>query len=455
MLNPSQTAGQPVGYCVVLSRIRPPAGKLLRGLLTIAFAILVSGCGGGTGDGGASDSTGAGADSAAADSSGGAKLKKKEKAIKVNVAEVRRGGLVMAIHADGAIRTPRSVEVRTKVAGELLDVFVRDGDRVTAGQLLAQIDQREYALSLEESRYRHFQALSQIAAEDDEFTVNHEALSEFAGQQKQLESQYRRGELSREEFQARMLEAELAALEDGAFRQQVFEKRTGMAEARVAEERAKLNLENTEIRAPFAGVVQGMNVVQGEIITLGSRICSIYNNDRLEATVNVLEADLGNLERGRPVLLAVPATGDTLREKVDVISPHLDEASRTCEVIVRFDNPEGRLRPGMFVQAEIAGWIYPDRLQVPKAAVLTRDSRPLVFKVVEDRAQWLYVDIGLENEDWVEILKVHSGGSLAAGERVVVSDHLTLAHEAKIKIRRTLPPQDRWNLFTDDAGRTP
>ncbi len=388
------------------------------------------------------------ADTAAADSTE-SPLKKKEKAIKVDIADVRQGDLVIPIYADGVIRTPRSVEIRTNVGGNLTEVLVRDGDQVRAGQLLARIDQREYELALEDARYRHFQALSQIAAEDDEFSVNRDALHDYAERKRALEDRRARGELNREQFQAELLALELEALEQGAFRQQVFEQRTGLAEARVAEERARLNLEHCEIRAPFEGVVQGLTVVPGEMVSAGARICELYNNDQLEAVVNVLEADLGNLREGRQALVAVPATGDTLRAAVDVVSPHLDEASRTCEVIIRFENESGRFRPGMFVQAEIAGWIHPDMLQVPKDAVLTRDNRPLVFKVTGERAQWLYVDVGLMNDDWMEIKAVYSGGSLAPGDQVVVSDHLTLAHEALIDIRKTVPPHDRWDLAVD------
>jgi len=71
----------------------------------------------------------------------------------------------------------------------------------------------------------------------------------------------------------------------------------------------------------------------------------------------------------------------------------------------------------------------------------------------EPRAQWLYVDTGLENSEWIEILKVHSGGSLADGESVVVSDHLTLAHEAKLKIRKTVTASDRWAFATEETDR--
>jgi hypothetical protein len=83
---------------------------------------------------------------------------------------------------------------------------------------------------------------------------------------------------------------------------------------------------------------------------------------------------------------------------------------------------------------------------VPRSAVLIRDDRPLIFKVAGDRAQWLYVTTGLENDAWIEITEVHSGGSLAPGEQVVVSDHLTLAHEAKIDVRKIESPIDRWDF---------
>lgn len=422
---------------------RPAARTATLLLLLLLAALPLAGCSGG-GDGGtAADSTAAAADSSAA-GGGDEEAEPEEKAISVDVGTVRRGDLVMPIYADGAIRTPRSVEIRTKVGGELVSVLVRDGDRVRTGQVLARIDPREYAIALEEARYRHLQALSQMAAEADTFTVNTSALRDFGADRDALDKALKGGAITLDEHRAQLLAVEMAALEKGAFRDAVFQQRTGLAEARMAEERARLNLEHTEIRAPFAGTVQGLVMVQGQIVSVNQAVCSVYNNENLEASLNVLEADLGNLAEGRPVLLAIPATGDTLRAAVDVLSPVLDAASRTCEVLVRFSNPDGRYRPGMFVRAQIAGFVFPDRLLVPKAAVLIRDNRPLVFKREDDRAKWLYVDTGLENDEWIEIKAVHSGGSLAPGEQVVVSDHLTLAHEARIKVRKTVPGVDRW-----------
>ncbi len=424
-----------------------PSRRMMLAAMLILSLALFSGCFGEGGDAASADST-ATADSAGADESGEKEKKKpkKEKSIKVNVGMVTQNDLVLPVFADGAIRTPKSLLIKTKVSGELLSVLVRDGDVVRKGQVLARIDSREYEIALEESRYRHLQALSQMAAEADTFTVNHAAMKEFTVGRDELEKLYKRGGLTREEYKNRILELEMDSLNKGAFREAVFQQRTGLAEARMAEERAELNLEYTDIRAPFSGVIQGMTMVVGEIVTTGTSVCTIFNNDNLEAVINVLEADLGNLKVGRPVLLAVPATNDTLQAKIDVISPTLDAATRTCEVIIRFKNPEGKYRPGMFVRTRIAGWVYPDKLMVPKSAILIRDNRTLVFKRDEDRAKWLYVDTGLQNDDWVEILAVHSGGSLAPGDEVVVSDHLTLAHEAKIKVRKRLPAANRWGF---------
>lgn len=421
---------------------------LIRLSLIAAFVLSLAGCFGSAGDESAADSTGtrdAVADTSGADDAD-AEKEVKEKAIKVNTGQIRQGDLVLPVYADGAIRTPNSVEVKTKVGGQLTAVLVRDGDRVKKGQLLARIDPREYQISLEESRYRHLQALSQMAAEADTFTVDREALNRFTADKKALEQKWKKGTYSLQEYQSRLLELEMAALQKGAFREDVLQQRTGLAEARIAEERARLNLDYTEIRAPFGGIVQGLGVVEGEFLSTGAIVCGIYDNSKLEATVNVLEADLGNLAEGRPALLTIPATGQTLETAVDVISPSLESATRTCQVIFRFENPDENLRPGMFVRAQIAGWVYHDKLLAPKDALLIRDSRTLVFKKEGDRAKWLYVDTGLQNDEWVEITAVHSGGSLAAGEEVVVSDHLTLAHEAKISVRKKVPGTDRWSF---------
>jgi len=122
-------------------------------LLSGYILLAVGGCQGTGGDGSAADSTAAGDSlTAEADTSGAEKKPKKEKSIKVNIGTMRSGNLVLPVYADGAIRTPKSVVIKTKAGGEILDVAVRDGDRVRKGQLLAKIDPREYEIASKRSR---------------------------------------------------------------------------------------------------------------------------------------------------------------------------------------------------------------------------------------------------------------------------------------------------------------
>ena len=114
-------------------------------------------------------------------------------------------------------------------------------------------------------------------------------------------------------------------------------------------------------------------------------------------------------------------------------------------MLLRLRSDEQRVKPGMFVRAWIAGEVLADRLVVPRSAIVTRDGRPVLFRVEEDRALWVYVQLGQQNDQLVEITRIDQGGPLDPGTPVVVSNHLTMTHEAKIKVRETLEFPDLWS----------
>jgi len=269
-------------------------------------------------------------------------------------------------------------------------------------------------------------------------------LQDISDEFSNLERMERQGQITREERYAREIQLDLQAIRDGKFRSEVAAARSGVAQARATLERARVDLERTQIRAPFGGVVTGLRLSLGELVTVNQSVCTIVDNVHIEAEVGVLEADLAHVETGKPVLLGIPALTLTVPLTVDVVSPQFDRNTRTCQVLIRLENEEGRLRPGMFVRAQIAGETHRDRLLVPREAILTREGRPLLFKVEEGRAKWLYVQLGESNDHLVEIERVLQGGALEPGDKVVVSDHLTLAHDAPVKVRKTVPAADPW-----------
>jgi RND family efflux transporter MFP subunit len=374
------------------------------------------------------------------------KKPKREKATSVEASLALRADLVKPVVAEGTFRARHSAEIRAEIGGKVTRSSAQDGQAVKRGQLLAKIDDREYQVAEAEARADYLQALSLLAIEDDDLKFKEMAETirdEFAD----LERLERQGKISRQERYAREVELDVKALKEGKFRLEIAAARSGVSKARAALERARLNLEHTEIRAPFDGVITGFTLTVGQQLNVGEVICNIVDNVNIEAEVGVLEADLAHIEEGRPTLLVVPALGETLRVQVDVVSPQFDRESRTCQVLLRVKNEDGRLRPGMFVRALIAGETFDQRLLVPRAAILTRDGRPLLFKVEDNRAKWLYVQVGASNDNLIEIERVIQGGSLEPGDKVVVSNHLTLAHDASIRVTRTVPSGDPWVSF--------
>lgn len=377
------------------------------------------------------------------DSGKGKSRQRRERRTAVNAARVVRGELVVPVVAEGIIRARRSAEVRTEIAGRIVRFYVEEGARVRKGDKIAELDGREHRIALEEARSRYFNALAAIAVEETSLATSG-AVREFQEKLDELKAAESRGEITRDERRARELDLGVSAMRDGAYRRELIEARTGLSQARADAERARLNLERSVITAPFSGVISSLTLTVGHHLSTGEVICALVDNVDLEAEVGVLESDLAGVEVGRAAIVVVPALEESLRVKVDVVSPNIDSDSRTCRVLLRVRNEEGRLQPGMFVRAAIAGRIHPDKLMVPTEAILTRDGRPLVFKVDDDQAKWVYVKIGLRNDRFVEIERVLQGGPLDEGTLVIVSDHLTLSHDAKVSVKKVVDMTVAW-----------
>jgi len=376
---------------------------------------------------------------------------RRERAINVTAATATRGNLVIPVVAEGTIRARRTSELNFEVTGRIERLHVHEGDRVRRGQPLATLDDREYNVALEEAQARYLDALGKLAVEEENVGSDQSAVRELEAEKRELARMEAEGTITREERRQRELQLGVDAVKDGAYRRELLEVRSGLAAARADEQRAKLNLERTVVHAPFDGVVTELTLAPGELIQVSDVLCTLVDDVELEAEVGLLESDLRLIEQGRGALLEIPALGENIPAKVDVISPRVDTDSRTCQVLLRIRSEDHRVKPGMFVRASIAGAILQDRLLVPREAILTRDGRPLVFRVDGERAKWQYVQLGERNDHLVEITGALQGGSLEAGDQVVVDNHLTLTHEAKIKVRKTVEPEDPWLLIAGAA----
>jgi len=310
--------------------------------------------------------------------------------------------------ASGVIRpvAQKSVSIRSPAAGRVVRVLVDVGERVRAGQPLAELASQELAAAL--ARHRTASA-KQAAAQKS--LKRAEALLGLKG-------------ISEAEVEVRRAEAEVASAEALAARQDLA--RLGLAPPGL--EAASSEPDAIPIMAPLSGTILARTVSPGLLLEKDAPLFEIADLATVWAVVDVYEKDLGLVQEQGDVGVQTDAYADTMFSgRITLIEPSLDEASRTAHVRVVLDNRPGRLRPGMFVTVSLPlrGASAVEAVAVPAGAVQKFSGLPAVFVEQESgRYELRPVETGLEAHGMVEIRH-----GLKGGEKVVTAGAFILKSE--------------------------
>lgn len=357
---------------------------------------------------------------------------KKETPIMVEAEPVVRGTLIKRVSAQGRVHGYKRIDVVSEVSGPIEAILFRDGDKVQAGDVIAKIDDREYRIAYEEAQANYLVAKADFVAFDESLKQAKLADQEMAGELGELTEAYRKGQISETDYRSRRLELELKAVRSGDLRDEIVTAKY-LGQAMASLERAEMNLDRCTIRAPFSGVLFGLDVSPGGWIGANTKIAELVNMSDTVIKAQVLESEVGQIYVGRSAKVKFTALPDLgiVPAKVEAVSPLVNEEQKTVETIVSFQSNDSRIRPGMFAEVIIDSQMYEDRLMVPKRAILPRDDRKVVFRVGEDsRAKWIYVESGVENDQFVEITR----GDLNPGDLVLTNNHYTMGHDTLVKI---------------------
>lgn len=248
-------------------------------------------------------------------------------------ATVTRGDLEVTVEASGTIEPIADVEVKSKASGEILALEAEIGDTVEAGTLLVRIDPRTPR-----------NLVDQAQAE----------LNAARQREKTALTQLERGEKLRENAWINQSELETLELE-------VANTRAAAVAARVTLENARIELEDTEVRAPASGTILTRLVERGQVISSPTRdvgggtvILTMADLTHVRARVRVDETDIGKLEAGVPARIQVAAfPGREFEGTVEKIEPQavVDQNVTLFAVLINVANEDGLLRPGMNVDA--------------------------------------------------------------------------------------------------------
>lgn len=287
-----------------------------------------------------------------------------------DLAQPRLAPLEDAIPVTGTLEPLERAEVRARLEGDVQNVYVREGEAVRAGQLLAVFDAGDQAGNARSAAADVAAARSELSTAEWTLEQNQELLREGAIPERDV----------------RVAQQAVAAAR----------ARLAAAQARSGTSRREVG--DTRVVAPVNGVIEKRTVNPGEHINRNASLFTLVRGDVLELAAAVPERAAAAVQAGQTVRFT--ADGSEFTGRVARISPSVDPGSRSVTVYVQVPNPEGRLRAGTFASGRIVSRVIDGAMVVPAAAVREgREGGPeVVYRVVDGKVDVVPVTLGLKDE---------------------------------------------------------
>lgn len=348
-----------------------------------------------------------------------------ERPVRVARAEVR--AIPHAIQATGSLAAQEQSTLSAKVAGRLERLGVDIGSVLRQGDLVAQIEPRDYDLGLQQAAAALAQARTALGlpleGEDDRIELERvtavkqaKAVLEEAGKnQNRVKSLSSSGIASQSEVDTVEAAYTVALARYEAALEEARGRMATVAQRRAELELARKRLADASVRAPFDGAVQARPASVGEYVGVGTPIVQLVKTDPLRLRLEVPERECVLVHTGQVVHLLVEGDTNIYGGQIARLSPALDEQTRTLRV--EADVPKrGSLRPGLFARARIIVTEREEALTVPAEALITFAGLEKVAVVREGKVVEKVVATGRRGPDWAEVIS-----GLQAGEIVVLS----------------------------------
>ncbi|MEO8367078.1 MAG: efflux RND transporter periplasmic adaptor subunit [Pseudoxanthomonas sp.] len=360
----------------------------------------------------------------------------RERAVEVRTAPTAAIGAGTAsasvLDASGYVVARRMATVSAKITGKVKEVMIEEGQRVEAGQVLATLD------PIDANAERSFYA-AQLGAAQSQTTGAQAQLVEAEANAKRLSTLVKQQLVSRAQY-------DQAVAQRDSLRAQLV---TAQRNARVAADRLAIadnGVDNTVVRAPFAGVVIAKAAQPGEIISPLSAgggftrtgIGTIVDMDSLEVEVEVGEQFIGRVQPKMPIEATLNAYQEwKIPGEVIAIIPTADRSKATVKVRVALNSKDPRIVPDMgvkvsFLEAAKPAGAQPknEGVRVPAAAIIAREGKDYAFVVTEqDTAEERELKLGREMGDDRQVLQ-----GLSPGESVVLDPPAELKEGVKVKM---------------------
>jgi membrane fusion protein, multidrug efflux system len=315
---------------------------------------------------------------------------------KVNVVTLQLAPSLLRdkINLPGAVEAWDRLQLTAKIGGSIEEVFVKEGDQVKKGQLIARIETKDYEIALDSAKAAYELAKADLVRNEGLRTKGIATQASLDEQQKQLRQSK-------------------AAVED-----------------------AELKLSRCQIIAPMAGVINHLDAKPGLSLNslMPAAVAEIIALDQVKAVVNVPESDVAAVRRLKQVELEIQALdNEKLTAPVHYLALAPDSQARAYRLELAIDNPGHRILPGMFLRANIVKEAREQALAVPLFSVISRNGEQFVYIEKDGIARRRPVQTGFL-EGWQVLITE----GLKADDKVIIEGHRSVEDGQPVKIVKSV-----------------
>ena len=302
----------------------------------------------------------------------------------------------------GDLHPIETIDVKARLEGDITSVYVREGERVRKGQLLARFEASEQESDLRSAEADRAAARGELATAQWNY------------------------EQSQELFKA----GAIPERDHKAAEQSVTTARARLAAADARVRATSSFVVDTRVLSPTSGVVEKREIESGEHVSRGATMFTVVRNDVLELAASVPARRATGVRAGQTVYFN--ADGREFTGRVARVSPTIDPATRAITVYVQIPNTSGSLKGGTFASGRVVGKSAPNAIAIPSPAIRQgRDGVPYVYRIAGSVLEQRKVTLGLVDEI-SGLAEVRQG--LAEGDRIVVGNVGTLGAGMQVQV---------------------
>jgi RND family efflux transporter MFP subunit len=308
----------------------------------------------------------------------------------------------------GTIEAWQKINLTPDVGGKIARILVNEGERVSKGQVLAELDAEAITLQLKQAEA----ALAVAQASFNNAQTNLERMERLSKEKAVSDQQYEQVKLGYDSAKAQL------------------------AQAQATVNLAQHSLDVSILKAPFSGVVASRNAEVGDVInpmmggfSPGSAggVLTLVDFSRIKIKVDISGADITRIQKGQAARLRVPTIlGQEFNGVVQVVNLAADPLTKKFGIEVAADNPGQILRPGTFGEVIIEVHSHDNALVIPQKAIL---ENKYIFIAQDGKAAKKEITLGLQNTTLVEV-----SSGIAEGDLVIADGNFGLEDGAPIEV---------------------